>query len=119
MVWFGRIGHDGLVRYSYFCGKIWKPVVTAIIGRDSTPYSCRDSFITHQLAGSMPLSNVCAWCDTSIPVIQKRYLDPALEENNIFCSYLTNERSKYLDRSALDRDRLKDSDDLNYICGKY
>jgi integrase len=64
--------------YSYFCGKIWKPVVTPIIGRDSTPYSCRDSFITHQLAGSMPPSNVCAWCDTSIPVIQKRYLDPAL-----------------------------------------
>jgi integrase len=66
------------ILYSYFCGKIWKSIVTPIIGRDSTPYSCRDSFITHQLAGSMPPSNVCAWCDTSIPVIQKRYLDPAL-----------------------------------------
>jgi integrase len=66
------------ILYSYFCGKIWKPLVTAIIGRDSTPYSCRDSFITHQLKGNMPPSNVCAWCDTSIPVIQKRYLDPAL-----------------------------------------
>jgi integrase len=66
------------ILYSYFCGKIWKPVVTAIIDRDSTPYSCRDSFITHQLAGGMPVSNICAWCDTSIPVIQKRYLDPAL-----------------------------------------
>jgi integrase len=66
------------ILYTYFCRYIWKPVVTPIIGRDSTPYSCRDSFITHQLAGSMPPSNVCAWCDTSIPVIQKRYLDPAL-----------------------------------------
>lgn len=66
------------ILYSYFCGKIWKPVVTPIIKRDSTPYSCRDSFITHQLAGGMPVSNVCAWCDTSIDVIQKRYLDPAL-----------------------------------------
>jgi integrase len=66
------------IEYSYFSREIWKPVVTPIIGRDSTPYSCRDSFITHQLAGSMPPSNVCAWCDTSIPVIQKRYLDPAL-----------------------------------------
>jgi integrase len=66
------------ILYSYFCGKIWKPVVTPIIGRHSTPYSCRDSFISHQLAGGMPASNVCAWCDTSIDVIQKRYLDPAL-----------------------------------------
>jgi integrase len=66
------------ILYSYFCSKIWKPVVTPIICRDSTPYSCRDTFITHQLAGSMPPSNICAWCDTSIPVIQKRYLDPAL-----------------------------------------
>lgn len=66
------------IDYSYFCGKVWKPVVTPIIGRESTPYSCRDSFISHQLAGNMPPSNICAWCDTSIPVIQKRYLDPRL-----------------------------------------
>ncbi|WP_310489626.1 site-specific integrase [Chamaesiphon sp. VAR_69_metabat_338] len=66
------------ILYTYFAGKIWKPVVMPIIGRDSTPYSCRDSFITHQLAGNMSPSNVCAWCDTSIPVIQKRYLDPSL-----------------------------------------
>lgn len=66
------------IDYSYFCGKIWKPLVTSIIGRESTPYSCRDSFISHQLAGNMPPSNICAWCDTSIPVIQKRYLDPKL-----------------------------------------
>jgi integrase len=66
------------ILYTYFCRYIWKPVVTPIIGRDSTPYSCRDSFITHQLMGSMPPSNICAWCDTNIPVIQKRYLDPAL-----------------------------------------
>ena len=66
------------ILYTYFCRYIWKPVVNPILGRNSTPYSCRDSFITHQLMGSMPPSNVCAWCDTSIPVIQKRYLDPAL-----------------------------------------
>ena len=66
------------ILYTYFCRHIWKPTVTPIIGRDSTPYSCRDSFITHQLMGGMPPSNVCAWCDTSIPVIQKRYLDPSI-----------------------------------------
>jgi integrase len=66
------------IQYSYFLGKIWKPIVTPIICRDSTPYSCRDSFITHQLAGNVPPSKLCAWCDTSIPVIQKRYLDPAI-----------------------------------------
>ncbi len=66
------------IDYSYFCGKVWKPIVSPIIKRESTPYSCRDSFISHQLANNVPPSNICAWCDTSIPVIQKRYLDPKL-----------------------------------------
>jgi integrase len=66
------------IDYSYFCRKVWKPIVTPIINRESTPYSCRDSFISHQLGKNMPPSNICAWCDTSIPVIQKRYLDPKL-----------------------------------------
>jgi integrase len=66
------------IAYSYFCGEIWKPVMTLIIDRDSTPYSCRDSFITHQLAGGVPPATICAWCDTSIAVIQKRYLDTAI-----------------------------------------
>jgi integrase len=66
------------IRYSYFLQDIWKPIVKPIVGRDSSPYSCRDSFITHQLMQGIAPSTVCAWCDTSIKVIQKRYLDPSL-----------------------------------------
>lgn len=66
------------IEYSYFCKEIWKPVVAPIMNRDSTPYSCRHSFITHQLFRGVKPAKVCAWCDTSMAVIQKHYLDPAI-----------------------------------------
>jgi integrase len=70
--------NDRVIQYSYFAEKIWKPIVTPLIGRRSTPYSCRDTFISHQLAEGVAASKICAWCDTSIAVVQKRYLDPLI-----------------------------------------
>jgi integrase len=65
-----------VIQYSYFSQKIWNCVVEPVLKRPSTPYNCRDSFITNQIAGGISPSIVCAWCDTSLVVVQKRYLDP-------------------------------------------
>lgn len=69
------------IDHSYFCKAIWNPVVSAVLERDSTPYSCRDTFITLQLLEGIAPATVCAWCDTSIGVIQTRYLDPLLSRS--------------------------------------
>lgn len=42
---------------------------------DTTPYSCRDTFITTQILKGVPESVIAEWCDTSVEMIQKHYAD--------------------------------------------
>lgn len=43
----------------------WKP---------SSPYTCRDSFITDQILKGVPIAVVAKWCDNSVLQIETRYL---------------------------------------------
>jgi integrase len=63
------------IDYGNFAQRGWVKVVKPILGRDSTPYSCRDTFITEQLAANRPIAIVAKWVDNSPQIIQSRYLD--------------------------------------------
>lgn len=60
--------------YNNFCNNAWKRVVTSI-KPETTPYSCRDTFITTQIIKGIPESVIAEWCDTSVDMIQKYYAD--------------------------------------------
>jgi integrase len=64
------------IEYGYFSRNVWKEIATQTCGRNTTPYSARDTFITEQITAGIPAAKVAAWCDTSISQIQKRYFDP-------------------------------------------
>jgi integrase len=63
------------INYQKFAAEAWKVVVTPIVGRPSTPYSCRDTFITRQLANKISIEWVAKWVDNSPEIIRARYLD--------------------------------------------
>jgi integrase len=63
------------IDYSNFAQRAWASIVDPILGRHSTPYSCRDTFITEQLAAGKPIAIVAKWVDNSPQIIQSRYLD--------------------------------------------
>lgn len=63
--------------YENLQGNIWGDFVGGIIGRKSTPYSCRDTFITRQIALGKPPAVIAKWVDNSISMIEKKYLDIA------------------------------------------
>jgi integrase len=62
------------INYNNFCNKAWNQVVDQI-KPGTTPYSCRDTFITTQILKRIPESVIADWCDTSIEMIQKHYAD--------------------------------------------
>jgi integrase len=63
-----------IISYDNFSQRSWKSLVDPI-KPDTTPYSCRDTFITEQITkGALP-SVVAKWCDTSVKMIEKFYLD--------------------------------------------
>jgi integrase len=62
------------INYRNFARRAWKAVVTPIKA-DTTPYSCRDTFITTQLLKGVPSSVIAKWCDTSTDMIDKNYAD--------------------------------------------
>jgi integrase len=64
----------GAINYSNFSQRAWKTLVDPIKA-DTTPYSCRDTFITEQVIEGVAPSIVAKWCDTSAGVIEKFYLD--------------------------------------------
>jgi integrase len=68
------------IEYSNFCDRAWK-LVHPIVNRPSTPYSCRDTFITDQIAKGIPIAVIAKWCDNSVQMIQQRYLDPSAIES--------------------------------------
>jgi integrase len=63
------------IAYINFCQRAWAKVVTPIVDRHTTPYSCRDTFITEQIAANVPISVVAKWCDNSPQMIGTRYFD--------------------------------------------
>jgi integrase len=63
-----------VIFYNNFCTNAWTKVVDPI-KPDTTPYSCRDTFITLQIMKGTPVTAVAQWCDTSVEMIQKHYAD--------------------------------------------
>lgn len=63
-----------LINYNNFTRRAWHSIVDPI-KPDTTPYSCRDTFITLQILKRIPESAIAAWCDTSVEMIQKHYAD--------------------------------------------
>jgi integrase len=63
------------IDYSNFSVRAWDKVVDPLINRPSTPYSCRDTFITDQIAKGIPIAIVAQWCDNSVRTIERHYFD--------------------------------------------
>lgn len=63
----------GTINYPNFCKRAWSLVDT--IKPDTTPYSCRDTFISLQLLKGTPSAIIAKWCDTSTTMIDKYYTD--------------------------------------------
>jgi len=63
-----------LINYNNFCHVAWNRVVDPI-KPDTTPYSCRDTFITLQILKRVSESRIAKWCDTSVEMIEKHDAD--------------------------------------------
>lgn len=62
------------INYPNFLSKIWHQIVDPI-KPDTTPYNCRDTFITLQLLKGVPSAVIAKWCDTSTEMIDRNYAD--------------------------------------------
>jgi integrase len=62
------------INYDSF-DKPWKKLSMEVTGKHSTPYSARDTFITHQTELGKPVAVVAQWVDNSSEMIEKKYLD--------------------------------------------
>ncbi|MCD8485989.1 MAG: tyrosine-type recombinase/integrase [Desertifilum sp.] len=69
------------INYNNFCKRAWHKVVDPIVNRPTTPYSCRDTFISEQVAKGISSDIVAKWCDNSPEEIRKKYLDNKLLEH--------------------------------------
>ncbi len=70
-----RESTDKPMNYSNFCRRGWNMIADPILGRHATPYSCRDTFITEQIAANVPVSVIAKWVDNSPQMIESRYFD--------------------------------------------
>lgn len=62
------------INYRNFARRAWSAVVDPIKPH-TTPYSCRDTFVTLQLLKGVPSSVIAKWCDTSTQMIDRYYAD--------------------------------------------
>ncbi len=62
------------INYPNFLSKIWGKIVNPI-KPNTTPYNCRDTFITTQLLKGVPSAVIAKWCDTSTSMIDRNYAD--------------------------------------------
>lgn len=62
------------INYRNFARRAWTVVVDPI-KPNTTPYNCRDTFITLQLLKGVPSAVIAKWCDTSTGMIDKSYAD--------------------------------------------
>jgi integrase len=64
----------GPINKDNFAQRAWNTVVDPIKA-DTTPYSCRDTFITQQLLKGIPVLVIAKWVDSSVEMIEKVYAD--------------------------------------------
>ncbi|NEN92556.1 MAG: hypothetical protein F6K48_28130 [Okeania sp. SIO3H1] len=69
---FPNFRKSSFINYNNFRRRAWKECVAKIIP-GVTPYNCRDTFISRQLAANIPPAYIAKWCDTSISMIEKFY----------------------------------------------
>ena len=62
------------ISYRNFSRRAWAKIVNPI-KPDTTPYCCRDTFITIQLIKGVPSTVIAKWCDTSTQMIDQNYAD--------------------------------------------
>jgi len=62
------------INYRNFSRRAWSNIVDPI-KPETTPYCCRDTFITLQLLKGVPSTIIAKWCDTSTQMIDKSYAD--------------------------------------------
>lgn len=62
------------INYRNFARRAWTSIVDPI-KPGTTPYSCRDTFITTQLIKGVPSGVIAKWCDTSTQMIDRSYAD--------------------------------------------
>jgi integrase len=67
--------HQAAINYDNFSKRAWDKVIDPILQRASTPYSCRDTFITDQIAKGIPIGVIAKWVDNSTEMIERYYLD--------------------------------------------
>ncbi len=63
------------IDYINFSRRAWDKTVDPIVDRPTTPYSCRDTFITDQIGKGVAPAIVAKWVDNSVEMIEKYYLD--------------------------------------------
>jgi len=67
---------EGLsIHYRNFSRRAWDKIVDSLVERKTTPYCCRDTFISEQIAKGVPTAVVAKWCDNSVEMIEQKYLD--------------------------------------------
>lgn len=64
------------IHYNNFVKRGWHKIVDPI-KPNTTPYSCRDTFITEQIAKGVNSAIIAKWVDNSVETIEKHYLDMA------------------------------------------
>lgn len=69
------------INYDTFCNRPWKALVLTVTGRKTTPYSARDTFITHQTERGKPIALVAQWVDNSTGMIERKYLDTSATQS--------------------------------------
>ncbi|WP_310482555.1 tyrosine-type recombinase/integrase [Chamaesiphon sp. VAR_48_metabat_403] len=69
------------IDYTNFSHRAWDKVASPILNRPSTPYNCRDTFITDQIGKGVPLAIIARWCDNSVDIIEKYYFDITAIDN--------------------------------------
>jgi integrase len=62
------------IRLSNFRNRVWDKVAP----KDSTPYNCRDTFITEQLAKGVSATIIANWVGNSTDIIEKHYMGRAM-----------------------------------------
>lgn len=75
LVFPSRENPDSPIIYTNFCKRAWEKTVDPIVERSTTPYSCRDTFITEQIVKNVPVPIIAGWVDNSPDMIYKRYFD--------------------------------------------
>lgn len=68
------------IHYRNFSRRAWDKIVDPLVERKTTPYSCRDTFISEQIAKGVPTAVVAKWCDNSVEMIEQKYLDSQVLE---------------------------------------